>query len=137
MESSARAPENTIAAFALARVLGATWVELDVRVTADGALAVAHDAHLSDGRAVHEVLAADLLTDEGVGSVAARVQDHDRPVDLVVNNAGSAGPRQPLRNVPLTREELDASRAAVQAPIQMYFKIACIVKHKCRTHSMI
>ncbi len=33
-------------------------------------------------------------------------------IDVVVNNAGSAGPRQPLRNVPLTREELEASRAA-------------------------
>lgn len=33
-------------------------------------------------------------------------------IDVVVNNAGSAGPRQPLRNVPITREELDALRAA-------------------------
>jgi malonyl-CoA reductase / 3-hydroxypropionate dehydrogenase (NADP+) len=32
-------------------------------------------------------------------------------IDIVVNNAGSAGPRQPLRRVPLTREELDALRA--------------------------
>ena len=31
---------------------------------------------------------------------------------MVVNNAGSAGPRQPLRTVPLTRAELDALRAA-------------------------
>ena len=33
-------------------------------------------------------------------------------IDVVVNNAGSAGPRQPLRRVPLTREELEALRAA-------------------------
>ena len=33
-------------------------------------------------------------------------------IDVVINNAGSAGPRQPLRSVPLTREELDALRAA-------------------------
>ncbi len=33
-------------------------------------------------------------------------------LDIVVNNAGSAGPRQPLRHVPLTRDELDALRAA-------------------------
>jgi malonyl-CoA reductase / 3-hydroxypropionate dehydrogenase (NADP+) len=33
-------------------------------------------------------------------------------IDIVVNNAGSAGPRQPLRRVPLTRDELEALRAA-------------------------
>jgi glycerophosphoryl diester phosphodiesterase len=40
--------------------LGANWVELDVRRTADGALAVHHDARLGDGRAIVEILAADL-----------------------------------------------------------------------------
>lgn len=55
--ASARAPENTLAAFTLAGELGADWVELDVRPTADGALAVHHDAHLPDGRAVADVAA--------------------------------------------------------------------------------
>lgn len=58
--ASAHAPENTLAAFELAADLGADWVELDVRATADGALAVHHDAHLPDGRAVADVAAADL-----------------------------------------------------------------------------
>jgi glycerophosphoryl diester phosphodiesterase len=40
--------------------LGANWVELDVRRTADGALAVHHDARLGDGRVIVEILAADL-----------------------------------------------------------------------------
>jgi glycerophosphoryl diester phosphodiesterase len=35
--------ENTLEAFAEARLLGADGVELDVRLTADGALAVVHD----------------------------------------------------------------------------------------------
>ena len=39
--ASAAAPENTVEAFRLARRLGADWVELDVRRTADGALVVA------------------------------------------------------------------------------------------------
>ena len=44
-------------------------------------------------------------------AVAEAIAMHGR-IDVVVNNAGSAGPRQPLRTVPLTREELDVSRAA-------------------------
>ena len=44
-------------------------------------------------------------------AIAEAMAAHGR-LDIVVNNAGSAGPRQPLRTVPLTREELDASRAA-------------------------
>ncbi len=35
-----------------------------------------------------DVLAADLLTNEGVDAVAARLADLDHPVDLLVNNAG-------------------------------------------------
>ncbi len=38
--------ENTVAAFAEARSLGADGVELDVRLTKDGALAVHHDAQV-------------------------------------------------------------------------------------------
>jgi len=52
--------ENTLAAFRLAVALGADGVELDVRRTADGALAVHHDAHLPDGRAVASVPVAQL-----------------------------------------------------------------------------
>ncbi len=44
-------------------------------------------------------------------AIAEAMAAHGR-LDIVVNNAGSAGPRQALRNVPLTREELDALRAA-------------------------
>jgi glycerophosphoryl diester phosphodiesterase len=58
--ASARFAENTREAFEGARTLGADWVELDVRRTADGALAVHHDAHLPDGRAIVETDAAAL-----------------------------------------------------------------------------
>ncbi len=58
--ASKAAPENTIAAFRLARELGADWVELDARRTADGAVVVHHDAHLADGRAIVELARADL-----------------------------------------------------------------------------
>src|SRR3954468_3922079 len=52
--------ENTIDAFRASGPMGADWVELDVRRTADGALAVHHDAHLADGRAIVELAASDL-----------------------------------------------------------------------------
>ena len=58
--ASAARPENTIEAFRFAGELGATWVELDVRRTADAQLAVHHDAHLADGRAIVELAAAEL-----------------------------------------------------------------------------
>jgi glycerophosphoryl diester phosphodiesterase len=40
--------------------MGTDWIELDVRLMSDGALAVHHDAHLPDGRVVAECTAADL-----------------------------------------------------------------------------
>ena len=58
--ASHEAPENTLAAFTRAVAVGADVVELDVRLTADGALAVIHDPRLPDGRLVHETDAADL-----------------------------------------------------------------------------
>ena len=44
-------PENTVEAFGAAQAMGADWVELDVRVTADHELIVHHDPVLPDGRA--------------------------------------------------------------------------------------
>jgi len=52
--------ENTVAAFRAAVAQGADGVELDVRRTADGALAVHHDAHLPDGRAIVATTWADM-----------------------------------------------------------------------------
>jgi glycerophosphoryl diester phosphodiesterase len=50
-----RAPENTLAAFRVARELGSDGIELDVRRTADGALAVHHDPQLADGSVIAEL----------------------------------------------------------------------------------
>jgi malonyl-CoA reductase/3-hydroxypropionate dehydrogenase (NADP+) len=44
----------------------------------------------------------------GMADLMAR---HGR-IDILINNAGSAGPRQPLEKVPLTTEELEQLRAA-------------------------
>ena len=51
--------ENTVAAFRRARELGAGWVELDVRPSADHRLVVHHDPHYPDGPAIADVLAGD------------------------------------------------------------------------------
>jgi glycerophosphoryl diester phosphodiesterase len=52
--------ENTLDAFAEARRLGADGVELDVRLTADGALAIHHDAEVPGLGPICELGVADL-----------------------------------------------------------------------------
>jgi glycerophosphoryl diester phosphodiesterase len=44
--AAAYAPENTLESFREARRRGATWVEIDVKLTADGVAIVMHDASL-------------------------------------------------------------------------------------------
>jgi glycerophosphoryl diester phosphodiesterase len=58
--ASAAFPENTVEAFRGAAALGADWVELDVHATADGALAVHHDAHLPGGGRLQNLTFAEL-----------------------------------------------------------------------------
>lgn len=57
--ASADHPENTLEAFVCAREQGADWVELDVRLSPDGALVVHHDPQYGDGRLVGAVRADD------------------------------------------------------------------------------
>jgi glycerophosphoryl diester phosphodiesterase len=52
--------ENTLEAFHRAGTMGADAVELDVRRTVDGAMAVHHDAVLPDGRLIVEMHSSDL-----------------------------------------------------------------------------
>ena len=85
--------ENTLAAFRAARSQGADGVELDVRRTADGRLAVHHDAHLPDGRAIVETtwenmpvpvpdLAAALEACRGFGTVNVEIKNWPDDVDF-------------------------------------------------------
>lgn len=52
--------ENTVAAFERAVVLGADWVELDVRLTADRELVVHHNPTLANGAALKDLRRAEL-----------------------------------------------------------------------------
>ncbi|WP_433081758.1 SDR family NAD(P)-dependent oxidoreductase [Dactylosporangium sp. CA-052675] len=53
-----------------------------------------------------EVLVADLATAEGADAVAARLTDPQRPIDLLVNNAGRSLNRSFLRSTPALEEQL-------------------------------
>lgn len=59
--ASAVERENTLEAFERARSMGSDAVELDVRRTKDGAMAVHHDAALPDGRLICELDSSELL----------------------------------------------------------------------------
>ena len=73
-------PENTLDAFAGAVAQGADGIELDVRRTADGRLAVSHDDTLPDGRVVVETAFDDLP--DHVTHLAAAL-DVARPLQVV------------------------------------------------------
>src|SRR4030081_2111878 len=70
------APENTLAGFAMAAEMGADLIELDVRLTRDGALAIIHDASVdrtTNGSGRVAEMSWDVLRalDAGIGFGAA------------------------------------------------------------------
>jgi glycerophosphoryl diester phosphodiesterase len=88
-----RARENTLESFRAAVALGADGVELDVRRTSDGRLAVHHDAHLADGRAIVETPWSELPADvpelpaaldvcAGLGVVNVEIKNWPTDVDF-------------------------------------------------------
>lgn len=108
--ASADAPENSLAAFALARRQGADGIELDVRCTADGVVVVHHDATwgrspaavgLREGEAVAATDAADrpdgvpLLTE--VLELAGRWPGAVLNVELKHEDGHGAAPGRSLR----------------------------------------
>jgi len=56
--AAAYAPENTLASFREARRRGATWVEIDVKLTADGVPVVMHDPSLKRTMGIDRLVAA-------------------------------------------------------------------------------
>jgi glycerophosphoryl diester phosphodiesterase len=56
--AAAYAPENTLASFKEARRRGASWVEIDVKLTADGVPIVMHDDSLKRTMGVDRLVAA-------------------------------------------------------------------------------
>lgn len=110
--ASAAAPENTLAAFTTAVTQGADGIELDVRPTADGTLAVCHDPHLPDGRALIELRAGDLPADVPQLHAALDVCDAVDLVNVEIKNwPGEPGFDESLRIADAVAEVL-ASRPA-------------------------
>lgn len=58
--ASKAARENTLVAFETAKRFGAEWIELDVRRTQDGKLAIHHDPYLPDGRVLCDATSDEL-----------------------------------------------------------------------------
>lgn len=95
--ASARAPENTMAAFRIAHAMGADYIELDVRATRDGRLVVLHDATVdrtTDGKgAVGELTYRQLRSlDAGgwfdPGYAGERVPSLDEVLDRLAGKIG-------------------------------------------------
>ena len=87
--ASAKAPENTLAAFRLAHELGADGVELDVQLTADGQVVVIHDETLD-------------RTTSGKGPVGVRTLRQIKALDASNGREGYQG-----ESVPTLDEVLD------------------------------
>ncbi|WP_314171620.1 SDR family NAD(P)-dependent oxidoreductase [Streptomyces winkii] len=72
-----------------------------------------HDRHGVEA----SVLAADLATDEGISAVEARLEDAERPVDLLINNAGF-GNKGTFLNVPV-EDELTMLKVHCEAVLRL------------------
>lgn len=100
-----------------ARRLAARGTDL-VLVARDGAAltALAEELTAAHGVAV-EVLVADLLVADELEDVARRVGDPERPIDMLVNNAGFGLPLSFARND--VADEVDHLRLLVEVPMRL------------------
>lgn len=115
-------PENTAAAFQGAIDQGADGVELDVRRTADGALALSHDETLADGRRVVELLASELPATMPLLAAALDVCRALAVVNVEIKNWPDDGDFDPTERLAESvvalldaRGELDDDRVLVSA----------------------
>jgi short-subunit dehydrogenase len=102
---------------AFTRRLAADGYDL-VLVARDGERLAAHGKELTDRHGVRaEVLPADLSTDDGPVPVVERLADPDRPIDLLVNNAGIGLRRSFLRTA--IEDETRMLRLNVEAVMRL------------------
>lgn len=106
--ASARAPENTLGAFALALDEGADGVELDVRLARTGEVVVFHDTDMARRAAAPGRLRAMTLTEIRARDVGAgeRVPVLDDVLDLVLGRGG-------LVNVEIKTDDVELESLAL------------------------
>lgn len=81
-------PDNSLEGFAAARDLGATWVELDTRISADGDVFLSHDPETAGGLVVAESTSADLAA-EGLATLVEALEvidEHALGVDVEIKS---------------------------------------------------
>ncbi len=81
-------PDNSLEGFAAARDLGATWVELDVRLSADGDVFLSHDPETEAGTVVATASSADLEA-EGLPTLLEAldvIDEHALGVDVEIKS---------------------------------------------------
>ena len=99
-------PDNSLEGFAAARDLGATWVELDVRLSSDREVVLSHDPETETGTVVADA-SADELSAEGVPTL-------DEALDVIDEHA--LGADVEIKSLP-TEEGYDPSLAMVDATV--------------------
>jgi glycerophosphoryl diester phosphodiesterase len=118
-------PENTMPAFAEAVRLGADYIEVDVRTTADGRLVLSHDADVS-------------RCTDGTGEVSKMTLDQIRALDAGIKKA----PEFAGTKVPTFDEVLDYARGKINIYVdvkQVSAKdlVAHLVDHGMADHVVI
>ena len=99
-------PDNSLEGFAAADDLGASWVELDVRLSADGEVVLHHDMATAAGTPIAGATAADLAT-EGIPTL-------DEALDVI--DEQSLGVDVELKSIP-TEDGYDPTLAVVDATV--------------------
>ncbi|WP_042421713.1 SDR family NAD(P)-dependent oxidoreductase [Streptacidiphilus anmyonensis] len=102
---------------AFARRLGKDGHALVLVARDEGRLAAFADELAKEHGVPVEVLPADLATDAGIAAVEARLTDAERPVDLLVNNAGF-GFRKGFLDVPV-EDELTMVKVHIEAVLRL------------------
>jgi glycerophosphoryl diester phosphodiesterase len=102
------APENTLAAFAAAERAGADLIELDIRLTADGELAVVHDPTLERVWGLPQAVAETTLADVR----ALRSGEHGLPTLAEALDAVSVGVMVDYTTADVVDPALETIRAA-------------------------
>ncbi len=114
-------PENTLAAFAEAQRLGADGVELDVRLSADGAVVVHHDADIPGVGSVAEITFAELPDHVPLLADVLAVCD-----GLLVNVEIKRPPDDPGEAVSVAAAETIAEAGRLDQVVVSSFDASCI-----------